>query len=220
MNSPQLARFIRTIESPTISCPVCAQQRRHRSFCEIRHLRKITRGLIPSNPHFRISKLSDGLQQHLLDGACNALLSRGVYDVLGIDETLLQQLLLSTRSVAGFWAHTQSMALSVSFFSHIDRSTARKLETARHALGLYAQVNRLGGIDYQMLHPETLAFVGVFRYFIKCWATKNRRSIKSFTHRRPPPSAKNTLLPQCPGAATSSGSIKSTAHRLALLDQA
>ena len=184
MNSPQLARLVRTIESPTISCPVCAQQRKHRPSCEIRGLRRITRRLAPSNPHFRISNLSDGLQQHLLDRACNALLSRGVYDVLGIDETSVQQLLRFTPSVLGMWTDMESMALSVSFFKYIDQSTAPRLQTARHALGLYVQVNKLGGVEYQMTHPETLAFVGVLRYFMKCWATKNRRSIKSFTHRR------------------------------------
>lgn len=192
MNSPQLARLVRTIKSPIRPCPVCAQQRKHRPFCEIRGLRRITRRLIPSNPEFRSSYLSDGLQQRLLDGACNALLSR-VYDVLEIDETRWQHL-MSTLSVAGMWDHVQSMALSVSFFRHIDQSTIPRLHTTRHALALYAQVNSLGGINYQMTHPETLAFVGVLRYFMKCWATKNRHRIKSFTNRRPPPSA-NTRLP-------------------------
>lgn len=197
MNSPQLARLVRTIESPTRHCPVCTQQRKHRPSCEIRGLRKITRLLMPSNPEFRSSYLSAGLQQHLLDRACNALLSR-VYDVLGIDETSVQQLLRFTPSVLGMWAHVQSMALTVRFFSHIDQSTAPRLETARHALYLYAQVNRLGGIEYQMFHPERLAFVGVLRHFMKCWAIKNRRSIKSFTNRRPPPSLRNTRLPPLP----------------------
>lgn len=190
MNSPQLARLIRIIDSPIRHCPVCSQKRKHRPSCEIRDLREITRRMAPSNPHFRISNISDGLQRHLLDRACNALLSR-VYDVLGIAEAS-QQVLHSTSST---WAHVQSMALTVSFFTHIDESTAPRLQTVRHALYLYAQVNKLGMPDYQMLHPETLAFVGVLRYFMKCWATQNRHRIKSFTNRRPPPSAKNTRLP-------------------------
>lgn len=190
MNSPELARFVRTIESPTRPCPVCAQQGTHRSFCAVRDLRKITRRLVPSNPNFqRRFKLPDGLQQQLLDRACETLLSRGVYDVLGIDETYVQHL-LSAPSVVDMWASTQRMTSTVSFFIEIDQHTASKVSTVRRALRLYVQVKRLGGVNYQMLEPEKLAFVEVLRYSMKCWAIKNRRAIRAFASRRRP-STKN-----------------------------
>lgn len=153
--------------------------------CEVRDLQEMTRMLVPSNPDFRRTGWSGQRSRdvQLLDGACSALMSRGVYDVLGIDESFVRQI-LSTPSVSGMWANTQRMALSVSFFKYVDRQTASKVATARHALALYAQVMKLGGVDYQMAAPEKLAFVHVLRYFVRRWATTNRRAIKSFESRR------------------------------------
>lgn len=197
MNSPELTRFMRALESPYEPCPVCAQEVGHGDFCVGREIQSLSRKLAPSNPDFRRLQL-DRLRKHsgnvlVLDAVCYSLTARVLYRSIGVDESDMRQI-LSGASVYGMWLALKLAEKKISFFNHIDETTASRVATANHALVLYARVKRLGGINYQMLEPDKLTLVQVLRHFIKCWTKLNRHTINR-TCRHPVSPPTNKLPP-------------------------
>lgn len=203
MNSPELTRFMRALESPYEPCPVCGKERGHGKECVAREIQTYSRKLVPSNPEFRRLKL-DTLRKHsgnvmVLDAVCYSLTARVLYRTIGVDESDMRRI-LSGASVYGMWMAMQNVGEKISFFNHIDETTARKVATANHALLLYAEVKRIGGINYQMLEPDKLTLVQVLRHFIKCWRKSNRHTINRICLHHPasptsPASPTKTLPP-------------------------
>ncbi|CAM9734437.1 unnamed protein product [Ectocarpus sp. 6 AP-2014] len=186
MNSPEITRFMRALESPYEPCPVCAKGRGHGEACVGREIQSLSLKLIPSNPNFRSLKL-DMLLKHsgnllVLDAVCYSLTANVMYRTIGVDESDMRRI-LSEASVYGMWMVMQRAGEKISFFNHIDETTARKVATANHALVLYARVKRIGGINYQMLEPDKLTLVQVLRHFIKCWRKSNRHTINRVCRR-------------------------------------